>query len=43
MRTAFIEKKKEDSITHDGYVIVDFLNPDELEEVQKIPENWGLE
>ena len=42
MRAAFTEKYMEDLVTNDGYVIVDFLNPDELEEIQKNTKELGF-
>ena len=42
MRAVFTKKQREDTITHDGYLVVDFLNPDELEEVQKGTRELGF-
>jgi hypothetical protein len=35
MRTAFKQIQMEDTLTHDGYVVVDFLNPGEFVDVQE--------
>ena len=42
MRAAFTEKQREEAITHDGYLVVDFINPDELEEVRQAVKELGF-
>jgi hypothetical protein len=35
MRTAFIDKQREELFTKDGYVVVDLIEPDKLEEIKQ--------
>ena len=42
MRTAFINKQIEKSIIHDGYIVVDFTKPGELEEIKNTFNNLGF-
>ena len=42
MRTVFTEKQKENSFTHDGCLVVNFLNPDELEQLRSDVKELGF-
>ena len=42
MRNIFSEKQREDSISQDGYLVVDFLNQDELEEIRRRSTELGF-